>query len=57
MPSPKRQYEAVIGIRWWLKWYLFGVLQMCRITGLQPDPAKVQYWSKRAVYVKVIRAK
>jgi hypothetical protein len=38
-----------IKVRWWLRWYLAGVLLTSRVTGLVPDLAKVDYWIGRGV--------
>ncbi|WP_167670682.1 hypothetical protein [Allopusillimonas ginsengisoli] len=42
-------------VAWWFRWYLFGVLTMAQLTGLQPDPQRVGRWLARAVSIKVLR--
>jgi len=34
--------QIVVRQRWWLQWYLLGLWACSRMTGLQPDPAKVE---------------
>ena len=44
-----------VRIAWWLKWYMAGVIVMCRLTGLDFDEAKVRWYVRRALTAKVIR--
>lgn len=39
--------------RWWLKYYLAGVLVMSHITGREPDMARIMRWIERAIVVEV----
>ncbi|MDP9557841.1 UNVERIFIED_ORG: hypothetical protein J2W65_003489 [Pseudomonas parafulva] len=39
--------------RWWLKYYLAGVLVVSHLTGRKPDPARVSFWVKRGITLKV----
>ncbi len=39
-----------IRFRWWLKYYLAGVIFTARLTGLAPDPVKVERWVARGIY-------
>ncbi|MDH0025367.1 hypothetical protein [Pseudomonas monteilii] len=39
--------------RWWLKYYLAGVLTASHITGRQPDLARVMRWIERGIVVEV----
>lgn len=39
--------------RWWLKYYLAGVLAMSHLTGREPDLARVMRWIERGVVVEV----
>lgn len=41
-----------VRIAWWLKWYMAGVIMMCRLTGLDFDEAKVRWYVRRGVKVK-----
>lgn len=47
--------QAKVKIAWWFKFYAFGVIVMSRLTGLEPDEAKVTAWAKRAVSIKIIK--
>ena len=40
-----------VRIAWWLKWYMAGVIMMCRLTGLDFDEAKVRWYVRRGVKV------
>jgi len=42
-----------VRIAWWLKWYIAGVIMMCRLTGLDFDEAKVRRYVRRALKVRV----
>lgn len=49
----KRSAIAVqVRVAWWLKWYMAGVIMMCRLTGLDFDETKVRRYVRRAVKVK-----
>ncbi|MFV3286894.1 hypothetical protein ACNFCI_23035 [Pseudomonas sp. NY15356] len=39
--------------RWWLKYYLTGVLVMTHIAGREPDLARVMRWIERGILVEV----
>jgi len=39
--------------RWWLKYYLAGVMAMSQVSGREPDLARVMRWVERAIVVKV----
>ena len=39
--------------RWWLKYYLAGVLAMAHITGREPDLGRVSRWIERGIRVEV----
>ncbi|MBC3465012.1 hypothetical protein [Pseudomonas sp. RW10S2] len=39
--------------RWWLKYYLVGVLVMSHLTGREPDSARVMRWIERAIVVEL----
>lgn len=39
--------------RWWLKYYLAGVLVVSHLIGRKPDPARVSCWVKRGITLKV----
>ncbi|WP_236183442.1 hypothetical protein [Pseudomonas juntendi] len=39
--------------RWWLKYYLAGVLAMAQVTGCEPNPGRVAYWVGRGLKVMV----
>lgn len=40
--------------RWWLKYYLAGVLVMVRLTGREPCPERFSYWVGRGIKIEVI---
>lgn len=44
-----------VNVAWWLRWYLFGVALMCRMTGCQPDMGRVMRWTMRAVTMRIER--
>lgn len=44
--------HVTLRVAWWFRWYLFGVLIMARLTGLQPDPRRIGWWLTRAVSVR-----
>ncbi len=39
--------------RWWLKYYLAGVLVVSHITGREPDMGRVFRWIGRGIEVEV----
>lgn len=39
--------------RWWLKYYLAGVLAMSHITGREPDLGRVFQWMERGIRIEV----
>lgn len=39
--------------RWWLKYYLAGVLLMSNVTGLDPHLGRVMRWIERGIRVEV----
>jgi hypothetical protein len=41
--------------RWWLRWYLYGVVTMHALTGLRPDMDRVTWWIRRGLTVKVVK--
>ncbi|MDU5684991.1 MAG: hypothetical protein E6017_05240 [Kluyvera cryocrescens] len=47
-------FRVVVHNRWWLKWYLTGLLITSTLTGLEPDPARVRYWVDRGTKIEVI---
>lgn len=42
-----------VRVAWWFKWYMTGVIMMCRFTGLNFDEAKVRRYIRRALKVRV----
>lgn len=44
----------VIKLRWWLRLYLAAVLGMAKLTGMEPDMAKVEWWIKRGLVLRVM---
>lgn len=45
--------RVVIRQRWWLRWYMDGVVIMSHLSGAEPDLGKVQRTVARALVVKV----
>jgi hypothetical protein len=39
--------------RWWLKYYLAGVLALAQLTGREPCPERVSYWVGRGIKIEV----
>ncbi|UXA38063.1 hypothetical protein [Pseudomonas juntendi] len=39
--------------RWWLKYYLAGVMAMSHITGREPNLARVMRWIERGIVTEV----
>lgn len=39
--------------RWWLKYYLAGVLLACHLTGRDPHLGRVTRWIERGIVVEV----
>jgi len=39
--------------RWWLKYYLAGVLLACHLTGRDPHVGRVTRWIERGIVVEV----
>ncbi|MGP5106681.1 hypothetical protein [Pseudomonas helleri] len=42
-----------VRVRWWFLAYLQGVSLTSIITGLEPDPAKLEFWIKRGLKIEV----
>lgn len=51
MTSP---FVLVIKLRWWLRLYLAAVLGMAELTGMKPDMAKVEWWIKHGLVLRVM---
>lgn len=39
--------------RWWLKYYLAGVLLACHLTGRDPNLGRVTRWIERGIELEV----
>ncbi|MFJ2970782.1 hypothetical protein [Pseudomonas fulva] len=39
--------------RWWLKYYLAGVMGVSHLTGRDPDSARVRNWIERGIVIEV----
>ena len=39
--------------RWWLKYYLVGVLLMSHVTGRDPNLGRVRRWIERGIIIEV----
>ncbi|MDN4061292.1 hypothetical protein QPK31_24025 [Massilia sp. YIM B02769] len=40
-------------VRWWLKFYLVGVLLTARLTRAEPDWVRVRYWIGKGTKIEV----
>lgn len=45
-----------IGFRWWVRWYLYGLLIACWIFRHKPDEKRIGRWIERGLFVKSKRA-
>lgn len=43
---------ASIRLRWWLRWYLAVVVWTARVTGLEPNWDRVEWWIHRGLVVR-----
>lgn len=41
--------------RWWLRHYLAAVVLGCRITGMEPNPQRLDWWVRRGVVIESCR--
>lgn len=46
------QLEIKVGFAWWWKFYMLGVYAFCLTFNREPDPAKLRYWTMRAIRTK-----
>lgn len=44
-------------VRWWLKWYVRFVVLVAGMTGLEPNWDRVEFWLRRALHWRVVKAK
>lgn len=51
----RAELRITIKVAWWLKFYMFGVILMSRITGMSPDESKVRHYIMRGISVKASR--
>lgn len=55
MSQKKRRAVAIqFHVRWWLKWYIKSVVLVANMTGLEPNWDQVEYWVRRAVFVREV---
>lgn len=49
------QHEITVRfhVAWWLRWYIAGVVLMCRMTGCAPNAERVVCWVRRSIKFKV----
>lgn len=45
-----------VHVAWWLRWYLSGMVLMCRTMGTEPDMTKVERVIRRALTVHIDQA-
>jgi len=43
--------------RWWLRHYLAGVALVSHLTGMEPDPEKMERWIRRGLKVVAVRVR
>jgi hypothetical protein len=53
MASERCIVTITVRVRWWLRLYLSGVVMMSWFTGLYPDMAKVRWYVRQGVKVRV----
>lgn len=41
--------------RWWLRHYLAGVALVSHLTGMEPDPERMERWIRRGLKVVAVR--
>lgn len=46
------QITLKLTIAWWLRYYIFGLFVMCRLTGMGLNEQRVEYWLRKAIRVK-----
>lgn len=46
---------ASVRLRWWLRWYLAGVVWTARAMGLEPDWERVEWWIRRGLVMRTTR--
>lgn len=40
--------------KWWLHWYLSGVMLMVALTGMPPNEERLAYWFRRGFKTRVV---
>lgn len=46
---------ASIGWRWWVRWYVRALVWFARVTGMEPDWQRVEWWIRRGLVVRTER--
>ena len=46
-------FTITLSLRWWLRYYLYGVVLMCWLTGCEPRADRLGYWIARGTKVKI----
>lgn len=49
----RRYVRLVVKQRWWLRWYLDGVVIMAELSGAEPDMEKVEATIERGLVLQV----
>lgn len=49
------EVRLIARMAWWWRWYATAVVAGCWLTGLSPDPAKLEYWARRAIRIRYDR--
>jgi hypothetical protein len=53
MAQSKVELTFTIKMAWWWRFYVYGVLTMSSLTGLEADEDKIRYWIRKAMKVQV----
>ena len=40
-----------IKIAWWFRYYLIGLVFLCRFMGAEPDEKRIEYWLRKAITI------
>jgi hypothetical protein len=43
-----------VTMAWWWRFYVYGVLTMSSLTGLEADEDKIRYWIRKAIRLQRI---
>lgn len=46
------QITLKLTVAWWLRYYIYGVVLMCWMTGCEPRADRLGYWVAKSVRVR-----